>query len=106
MLEMVDALPAQLESELELPRVVGCRGLTCKTSCACRRIAELVDRGHVGTVEKVETIRDEIKLQALAEGNLLGQTKINLEEAGTNERVAAQASVTAERRSERGHRKC
>jgi hypothetical protein len=25
-------LPAQLESELELPRIVGCRGLTGKTS--------------------------------------------------------------------------
>jgi len=104
-LEMGDVLPAQLESELELPRVVGCRGLTCKTSRACGGIAELVDRGHVGAVEKVEAIRDEIELQAFAEGNLLGEAEINLEETWADERVAPQASITTCGRSEKGHHK-
>ncbi len=99
-------LPAQLESELELPRVVGRRGLTGEACSSARyRFAELVDRRDVGAIEKVEAIRDEIELQAFAEGNLLGHTEINLEEAGTNERVAPQASITTCGRSEKGHHK-
>ena len=70
---MVDALPAQLEGELELPRVVGRRGLTGEARSSPRnRFAELVDRRDVGAIEKVEAIRDEIELQAFAEWNLLG----------------------------------
>src|SRR5258708_7827124 len=103
---MVAALPAQLERELELPRVVGCRGLTCEARSSSRdRFAELVDRRHVGTVEKVEAISDEIELQAFAEGNLLGEAEINLEETWADECVAAQATVTACGRSEKGHHK-
>jgi hypothetical protein len=65
-------LPAQLESELELPRVIGCRGLTGETSFASSGVAKLVDRRDIGAVKQIETIGNEIELQPFAEGNLLG----------------------------------
>src|ERR1700746_3532372 len=65
-------LPAQLESELELPRVIGCRGLAGETGFAGSGIAKLVDRRDIGAVKQIETIGDEIELQPFAEGNLLG----------------------------------
>ena len=100
------ALPAQLESELELPRVVGRRGLTGGTSRARSGIAELVNRCYVGAVEKVEPVGDQVELKAFAERNLFGQAQIDLEEARANEGVAAQIAVTAERGSERWHGEC
>jgi len=64
------SLPAQLQGELELPRVVGRRGLTGKAIWARGGITELIDRRHVGAVEKVETVGDQIELEAFAEGDL------------------------------------
>lgn len=63
-------LPAQLESELELARIVGRRGLTGGTSGARSWIAELVYRRHVSAVEKIEAIGDQVELKAFAKRNL------------------------------------
>jgi len=62
-------LPAELEGELELARVVRGGWLAGGTGQAGQGIAKLVDGGNVGTVKEVEGIGDEVDLEALAEGD-------------------------------------
>src|SRR5207249_6297920 len=66
-------LPAQLEGELKLARVVGSRRLACAAGGTRQGIAKLVDGGNVGAVEQVERICDDVDLEALAQGDATGE---------------------------------
>ena len=82
-------LPVQLESELELPRVVSRGGLTGEASCASGRIAKLVYRCHVGAIEKIKGVRDQVKPHAFAKWNSLRYPQIHLEKTWRNKMIAA-----------------
>src|SRR5208283_2138465 len=74
------ALPVQLESELELPGVVGSRGLARSTNHTRRRIAQLVHGKNVRVVEQVETVGDQVQPEALAKADAFGYAHVELEE--------------------------
>jgi hypothetical protein len=82
------ALPVQLEGELELPGVVSGSRLAGKATGADGRIAELINCRNVGAVEHVKAVSDQVKLQAFAERNALGEPQVDLEEARPDECVA------------------
>ena len=56
---------------------------------ASRWVAELIDRRDVGAVEKVESVGDDVELEALAEGNAPGEAHIPLEKVRLGETVPA-----------------
>jgi hypothetical protein len=97
-------LPGKFQGELELAGVVGRGGLTSQAGGACCRVAELVDGQDVETIQHIEAVGDEIETKALADGNRLGDAKINLEEAGGGEAIAAEIAVAARRRGDAGDR--
>src|SRR2546430_631781 len=72
-------LPAQLERELELARVIRRRWLARAAGGTGQGVAKLIDCGNVGAVEQIEGVSDEVNLEALAEGDAPGETQIHLE---------------------------
>src|SRR5947207_12401576 len=72
-------LPAQLESELELARIVGSRRLSGAARRASQGIAKLVNGGNVCPVKQVERVGDDVDLEAFAEGDATGKSQIHLE---------------------------
>src|SRR5260370_30620734 len=79
-LEWVRGLPAHLEGELELARVVRGRRLARGAGRAGQGIAKLVDGGNVGAVEEIERVGDDVDLKAFTEGNAPGEAHVHLEE--------------------------
>ena len=98
-------LPVQFEGELELPSIIGCRGLASQAVGARSGIAQLVDRCDVGAVKKIETVGDQVQFKAFAERNLLGYAKVNLEKPGPTKAIAAEVSVATRRRRDTWNRK-
>ncbi len=98
-------LPRELESELELARVVGGSGLAGGAqSDADAGSAGLVDRSDVGAIQEIKGIGEEIKVQPLAERDALADAQIDGEEARAGEGVAAEIAVaTSADRGEAGH---
>src|SRR5438046_5041171 len=92
-------LKDELQCELKLARIVGSRGLAGGAGGASKRIAELVDCCHVGAVEKVEAVGDEVEFQPFAQRNFLGKAQIDLEEAWAPETIAAQIAIATRGRS-------
>src|SRR5215467_7172689 len=88
-------LPAQFEGELELPRIVGRSRLASKANRARTWVAELVDRGDIGAIEKVESISDDIEFEPFAERNAPRKPHIPLEEIGHDKAVAAEIADAA-----------
>ena len=72
-------LPAQFEGKLELARVVRSRWLARAAGRAGQGIAKLVDRSDVGAIEEVESIGDDVDLEALAERDAPGEAHVPLE---------------------------
>src|SRR5467141_1741808 len=75
-------LPAHLKGKLELARIVRSGWLARAAGRAGQGIANLVDRCNVGAIEEVESIGDDVDLEALAERNAPGEAHIPLEEVG------------------------
>src|SRR5256886_7774695 len=98
-------LPAQLERELELARVVGRCRLARSAGRAGQGIAKLVDGGNVGAVEEVKSVGDDVDLEALAERNAPGEAHIHLEKVRRRESVPAEISVAARGRGNERHLK-
>src|SRR5256884_9713751 len=88
-------LPAQLERELELARVVGRCRLARSAGRAGQGIAKLVDGGNVGAVEEVKNVGGGVDLEALAERKAPGVGHIHLEKGRRRESGPAGVSVAA-----------
>src|SRR5208283_4654868 len=98
------ALPVQLESELELPRVVGRRGLARAADAARGRIAQLVHGKNVCVIEKVEPIGDQVQPEALAKTDAFGDTQVELEETRHPKGIPAKAANAPVGRRDAGNR--
>ena len=92
-------LPAHLQRKLKLPRIICRRRLSRAARGTCSRIAQLIDRSHVEPVRQVETIRNHIHLEVLAQIEAPRKPQVNLEESRRDERVAPQIAIASERRS-------
>src|SRR5450432_738282 len=90
-----ECLPVQPQRELELARVVCGGWLTRRARGAGSRVAELVYSGDVGTIEKVESVGDEFKANALADGHAFGYAHIPLEEPRACVAISAEDAVAA-----------
>src|SRR5215471_1693303 len=86
------ALPVELQSELELSRIVSCRWLPGQAGGARRGIAQLVHCGDVGVVGKVESIGDQVEVESFAEVDGLGDAQVELEEKWHDEFVPSQVA--------------
>ena len=69
-------LPGELQSELELSRIVSCRWLPGQARGARRGIAQLVHCGDVGVIGKVEIIGDQVEAEAFAEVDGFGDAQV------------------------------
>lgn len=98
----VRRLPAYLEGKLELARVVRSRGLARGAGRAGGWVTELVDGSNVSAIEEIESIGDDVKLEALAQGNPPRKAHIPLEKVGFGEAVPAQVAVAAGSQSREG----
>src|SRR5271157_667019 len=100
------ALPVQLESELELPRVVARGGLARAADAARGRIAQLVHGKNVRMVEKVETVGDQVQAKALAKVDALGYAHVELVEIRHPESIAAEVANAPVGRRDAWNSKC
>ncbi len=90
---------------MELAGVVGRGGLAGGADGAGAWVAELVHGENVQAIEKVEAVGDQVEVETLAEANGFGDAKVNLEETGSTEAVAAEIAVATLRRTDAGNRK-
>lgn len=74
-------LEIDFQSELKRPRIEGCCGLPCGT-CSRNRIAERVDVTGIEAVQHVESVRDDLEVEAFRDWNRARNAKINLKKSG------------------------
>ena len=92
-----DRLEIKLQRELKSSRIVGRCGLAGGAgSSAGGGIAHGVDAANVEAVQHVESIRDDLQVDALRDRNRARNTQVNLEKSRARKRVASERAGAAE----------
>ncbi len=88
-------LKIDFQCELKRPRIVGCCGLP-RRACSRNWVAKRVDVARIEAVQHVESIRDDLQVDAFRDRNRARNTQVNLEKSRARKRIASERAGAAE----------